>query len=73
MEKSKKALDRLKWTLKPNNFGWLLLLVGLLFIFLGNQINIFTGTDINYSIFGGVLVVFGLLLWLTKSSKRRRY
>lgn len=69
---TKKAFDKLKLALRPNNYGWIFVIVGLVCIFLGKQINSFAKTDVNYSFFGGVLVICGFILWLSKTDKRRR-
>lgn len=67
-----RRLKKVPYTLRPNNLGLVIMIIGIAFIFLGAQINAFTKTDVNYSFFGGVLVIFGLLLWITKSGRRRR-
>lgn len=66
--------QKLKEVIEMRNqfVGALLFCFGIIFIFFNVPIQIFTQTDINYQIFGIVLIALGVVFAL-RTGKRRRY
>lgn len=71
--RKEEMVKKLASSLRPNSIGLAVIAIGIFFIFFAAQIRDFTQTDINFSIFGGVLVILGLLLWIRRGKGRRRY
>jgi multidrug transporter EmrE-like cation transporter len=54
------------------NLGLIIMAFGFIFFFFAAPIKQLTQSDIDYSVFGAVLIILGTIIWLGRSKTRRR-
>ena len=68
----KEELKKKLATSRYVNLGLIITMFGVIFFFFAVQIKQLTQSDIDYSVFGVVLFILGIIIWLGKGKQRRR-